>query len=246
MDWVIAIPSYRRPDILRKKTLQCLQDGGIDMARVTVFLANHEEAAAYGTLPVNTVVGVPGLSAQRKYIQSHYPIGQLIVFMDDDISAIKQKHGVKMLPVTDLPKLFDGMFQLMGSANIVGVYPCANGRFMKDTVTRDCRYIIGALYGIRNTRDDCRKLQFGDNQEDKERTLRYWDADGEVVRLNYITISTAYYAKGGMESDTRKAETVHWTQVIADTWPDRVRIVYKPKQDIYDLQFRRGSSPQAD
>jgi hypothetical protein len=239
MDWVIAIPSYRRPDILRKKTLQCLQDGGIDMARVTVFLANHEEAAAYGTLPVNTVVGVPGLAAQREYIQSHYPIGQLIVFMDDDISAIKQKHGVKMLPVTDLTKLFDGMFQLMGSANIVGVYPCANGRFMKDTVTRDCRYIIGALYGIRNTWDDCRKLQFGDNQEDKERTLRYWDADGEVVRLNYITISTAYYAKGGMESDTRKAETEHWTSVIEKRWPKYVTRVYKEKQGIWDMRFRR-------
>jgi hypothetical protein len=239
MDWVIAVPSYKRPDILRKKTLKCLQDGGIDMSRVTVFLANHEEAVAYGTLPVNTVVGVPGLAAQREYIQSHYPVGQLIIFMDDDISAIKQKHGDKMLPVTDLTKLFDGMFQIMGSANIVGVYPAANARFMKDTVTRDCRYIIGALYGIRNTWDDCRKLQYGDNQEDKERTLRYWDADGQVVRLNYITISTAYYAKGGMESPTRKAETTKWTQVIADTWPDRVRVVYKPKHDIYDLQFRR-------
>jgi hypothetical protein len=204
-----------------------------------VFLANHEEAVAYGTLPVTTVVGVPGLAAQREYIQSHYPVGQLIVFMDDDISAIKQKHGNKMLPVTDLTKLFNGMFELMGPANIVGVYPCANGRFMKDTVTRNCRYIIGALYGIRNLWDDCRKLQFGDNQEDKERTLRYWDADGQVVRLNYITISTAYYAKGGMESPTRKAETTKWTQVIADTWPDRVRVVYKPKQDIYDLQFKR-------
>jgi hypothetical protein len=239
MDWVIAIPSYKRPEILRKKTLKCLQDGGIDLSRVTVFLANHEEAVAYGTLPVATVVGVPGLAAQRQFVQDRYPIGQLIVMMDDDISAVKQKDGDRLLTVTDLTKLFDGAFELMGSANIWGVYPCANGRFMQDTVTFTCKYIIGALYGIRNTWDECRKLQFGDNQEDKERTLRYWDADGQIVRLNYITISTAYYAKGGMESPTRKAETAKWTQVIADTWPDRVRIVYKPKQDICDLQFRR-------
>jgi hypothetical protein len=135
MDWVIAIPSYKRPDILRKKTLQTLQDGGIDMSRVTVFLANHEEAVAYGTLPVATVVGVPGLAAQRQFIQSHYPIGQLILFMDDDISSIKQKNGDRLLPVVDLKTLFNRAFELMGSANIWGVYPAANARFMQDTVT---------------------------------------------------------------------------------------------------------------
>lgn len=209
------------------------------MARITVFLANDEEAAAYGTLPVATVVGVPGLVAQREFIQAYYPVGQHIVFMDDDISSIKQKNGDRLLPVTDLPKLFDGGFELMGEANIWGVYPCANAKFMKDTVTRDCRYIIGALYGIRNTREQCRKLQFGDNQEDKERTLRYWSIDGEVVRLNYITIMTAYYSKGGMESDTRKAETEHWTTVIAERWPKKVTRVYKEKQGIWDLRFRR-------
>jgi hypothetical protein len=239
MDWIIAVPSYKRPDQLRKKTLKCLQDGGIDMSRVAVFLANNEEAAAYGTLPVTTVVGVPGLAAQRQFIQDYYPAGQLIVMMDDDITAIKQKQGDKTVPVTDITKLFNDGFELMGDANIWGVYALSKALFMKETVTRDCRYIVGELYGIRNLRDDSRKLQFGDNQEDKERTLRYWDADGKVVRINYVTISTAYYAKGGMESDTRKAETVHWTQVIADTWPDRVRIVYKTKQDICDLQFKR-------
>lgn len=239
MDWVIAIPSYKRPDVLRKKTLKTLQDGGIDMSRVTVFLANHEEAVAYGTLPVAAVVGVPGLAAQRQFIQNHYPIGQLIVFMDDDISAIKQKHGDRLLPVADLKTLFNGAFELMGSANIWGVYPASNARFMKDTVTYTCKYIIGALYGIRNTWDEARQLQYGDNQEDKERTLRYFELDGQVVRINYVTILTSYYSKGGMESPTRKAETEHWTSVIEKRWPRLVTRVYKEKQGIWDMRFRR-------
>jgi hypothetical protein len=239
MDWVIAIPSYKRPDILRKKTLQTLQDGGIDMSRVTVFLANHEEAVAYGTLPVATVVGVPGLAAQRQFIQSHYPIGQLILFMDDDISSIKQKNGDRLLPVVDLKTLFNRAFELMGSANIWGVYPAANARFMQDTVTYTCKYIIGALYGIRNTWDEARQLQYGDNQEDKERTLRYFELDGQVVRINYVTILTSYYSKGGMESPTRKADTEHWTSVIEKRWPKYVTRVYKEKQGIWDMRFRR-------
>jgi hypothetical protein len=239
MDWVIAIPSYKRPDILRKKTLKTLQDGGIDMARVTVFLANHEEAVAYGSLPVHTVVGVPGLAAQRQYIQSHYPIGQLIIFMDDDISSIKQKNGDRMLPVTDLKTLFDGAFELMGTANIWGVYPCANARFMKDTVTRDCRYIIGALYGVRNTWDEDRQLQYGDSLEDKERTLRYFELDGQVVRINYVTIITKYFSTGGMESPTRKAETELSTQILMDRWPERITRYYKPKHGYWDIRFRR-------
>lgn len=239
MDWVIAIPSYKRPDILRKKTLKTLQDGGVDMARVTVFLASDEEATVYGSLPVATVVGVPGLAAQREFIHDYYPLGQRIVFIDDDIGAVKQKNGDRLLPVTDLSRLFDGAFELMGEANIWGVYPAANARFMKDTVTRDCRYIIGALYGIRNTREECRKVRFGDSMEDRERTLRYWSADGEVVRLNYITIITKYFGTGGMESPTRKAETEQWATVVAERWPTLVKKIYKPKQGIWDLQFRR-------
>lgn len=239
MDWIITIPSYKRPEQLRKKTLKTLQDGGIDMSRVTVFLANHEEAVAYGTLPVNTVVGVPGLAAQRQFIHDHYPVGQLIVMIDDDITAIKRKQGNKTVPVTDITKLFDEAFELMGDANIWGVYALSKAMFMQDTVTRDCRYIVGALYGIRNTWDDCRKLQFGDNQEDKERTMRYWDADGQVVRLNYICPITKYFGTGGMESTTRKAETEHWTRVLADTWPAHLKRLYKDKCGIWDLRFRR-------
>jgi hypothetical protein len=127
----------------------------------------------------------------------------------------------------------------MGSANIWGVYPAANARFMQDTVTYTCKYIIGALYGIRNTWDEARQLQYGDNQEDKERTLRYFELDGQVVRINYVTILTSYYSKGGMESPTRKADTEHWTSVIEKRWPKYVTRVYKEKQGIWDMRFRR-------
>ena len=242
MDWVIAVPSYKRPDILRKKTLKTLQDGGIDMSRVTVFLANGEEAVSYGTLPVTTVVGVPGLAAQRQFIQDYYPAGQLIVMIDDDICAIKRKQGDKTVPVTDITKLFNEGFEHMGDANIWGVYALSKALFMKETVTRDCRYIVGALYGIRNLRDDRRKLQFGDSQEDKERTMRYWDADGQVVRLNYICPITKYFGTGGMASETRKAETEHWTRVLEATWPAHLTRIYKDKHGIWDLRFRRQTS----
>ena len=128
----------------------------------------------------------------------------------------------------------------MGTANLWGIYPVNNPFFMKNTVTRDLRYIIGAFYGIRNTHNPTYDLQYGDNQEDKERTLRYWVTDGAVVRLNDVAPNTVYYSKGGMESPTRKADTERYTEELLKEFPQYLTRVYKEKAGIYDLRFRKA------
>lgn len=243
MDYQVAIPSYRRPAVVAAKTLKMLEAGGVPHDRITVFVASGHEADLYrATVPatVRIVVGVVGLAAQRAFIHAYYTHGQRIVFVDDDISLVKtvDASGQRLItaPVSDL--IEQGFRQLEEhGARIWGVYPAATALYMrkKAVVSTELSYIIGALYGVVNV--DPPALLYGDNQEDKERTLRYYAADGVVVRLNKWTIQTNYYAPGGMDSPTRKAETEAATQKLADEFLGLVRRRWKPRYEVWDLTF---------
>lgn len=43
MDYVVAIPSYKRHDTLKKKTLNVLKDYRIPKQKIYVFVANQSE-----------------------------------------------------------------------------------------------------------------------------------------------------------------------------------------------------------
>ena len=43
MDYKIAIPSYKRPETIKNKTLKLLSKYNIDKKKVTVFVANDKE-----------------------------------------------------------------------------------------------------------------------------------------------------------------------------------------------------------
>jgi cellulose synthase/poly-beta-1,6-N-acetylglucosamine synthase-like glycosyltransferase len=63
-DYVIAIPSYKRVETLKEKTLATLAKYKISASKIYIFVANKEEEAAYkaGLEPdtyAKIVVGVP-------------------------------------------------------------------------------------------------------------------------------------------------------------------------------------------
>ena len=43
MDYKIAIPSYKRSETIKNKTLKLLNEYGIDNKRITIFVANKEQ-----------------------------------------------------------------------------------------------------------------------------------------------------------------------------------------------------------
>ena len=93
--YIIAIPSYNRPELIQVKTLALLHKHNIPASKITIFVANQEQLELYKTkvpawLYGNLVVGVIGLRNQRNFIMEYYPEGTHIVQMDDDLDKIME------------------------------------------------------------------------------------------------------------------------------------------------------------
>ena len=259
MTWVVAIPSYNRAKEIVKKSLNCLKEGGVPASRIYVFVVKEQLEEYRSIVPKELynkmIVGVKGLVNQRQFINDYFNKGQDIVCMDDDIRDIKKLKTYnakdttanRIESVDDIGAFFSMAFKVMkeNGANIWGIVGYANAMYMKDTVTTDLKYIIGALYGIHNTKDPQLRLKYGDNQEDKERTALYFDRDGTVVRFNNYAPVTTYYAPGGMESPDREKDTKKYTELLVEKYPQYFKQVYKKSRGIYDLKFLKGPTTKA-
>ena len=87
----IAIPSYKRSKTI--KTLAFLKSVPYPSDKITIFVANDEEAQLYTQdvpkhLYGKIVVGVKGLTEQRNFITAYYPEDIIYIGMDDDVKKI--------------------------------------------------------------------------------------------------------------------------------------------------------------
>ena len=72
MNYQIAIPSYKRPETIKVKTLDLLQKHNIDKNKITIFVADDEELQIYNKSLNNQykiVKGVPTIGKQRNLIE---------------------------------------------------------------------------------------------------------------------------------------------------------------------------------
>ena len=237
MDWVVVIPSYNRVATLKEKTLAVLQEYKIPKSKIYVFVANKEQEALYKEISDSVghiVVGVKGLAEVRNFIFDYFPKGKRLVFMDDDVRSLIEFDGSSKRheqPLRSLTTIINRGFSECdkAGARLWGVYPVPNGFFMKDTVTTDLRFIIGSFWGCLNPgSDSALKLKFGSEKEDYQRTLQFWEADGVVVRLNFVAPKTAYYKEpGGMQDDgmaTRVAKQQKAVALMIKRWPQYIKM----------------------
>ena len=75
MEYVIAIPSYNRPNEIIKKTLKTLADGGVEKERIFIFVADEEQAEIYKPTGYKIIIGVIGIANQRVFISKYFPVG---------------------------------------------------------------------------------------------------------------------------------------------------------------------------
>jgi hypothetical protein len=233
-DYVIAIPSYKRQETLQEKTLQMLEHYKIPASKIFIFVADKDEEETYrNALDAKRynkiVVGIKGLAPVRNFIAGYFPIGKKIVFCDDDIKGFLEFDETKNRhekPLVSLDKVIHRGFQECAKAGcrLWGVYPTPNGFFMKDSVSTDLKFCVGSFFGLINPGNKALHIPISE-KEDYYRTLRMYQLDGCVVRLNFVAGKTAYYKEpGGMQTDPeRKKKQEEAVDFLLKEFPDWVK-----------------------
>lgn len=205
--YVVCVPSYKRAELCRDKTLNTLESNGIHTSVIHVFVANKKEYDEYSRVisgRANIHIGVKGLVQQREFISNMFPPSTWIIFMDDDIESIDMSLSSSFNTHT-LHSFIIAAFKetVAQRAYIWGVYPVFNPfyRAPRKEITTGLSYIVGAFYGIIN-RPQMKQLRLhitrkNGQKEDVERSIKYFLHDGVVIRFNRIGFVTKYYGKTG-------------------------------------------------
>jgi hypothetical protein len=246
--WIIAIPSYKRAETLRDKTLATLQQYHIPKERIHVFVANQAEAETYRAIldPAtygNIQIAEPGMAAVRNYITRFFPVGQRIFNMDDDIRGfIEHSQTAKRneRPLRDLAGAITHGFEEAQRTGyrLFGFYPVANGYFMRPgPPTTDLRYIIGSVWGIINPGPVLTVTI--DDKEDYLRSVIMYMLDGGVLRFNGISMVSAYYKEPGGMQETRTMNRIrNSATAMVSAFPDLVTLNLTKKSGMPEVRLR--------
>ena len=243
-DYVIAIPSYKREDTLREKTLKMLHKNGIPQEKIYIFTANEEETKKYiATIggKYNFVTGILTLCKQRRFIQEYFEEGQFIMHFDDDVSALEIKSEKGLEEYTMLEELMSKGVAIMKKNNtkIFSIYPVRNAFFMKENVSTDLKLMVGTAYGIINDKSPDLIIQL-DEKEDYERTALYYKKFGKVIRLNNITLNTTFYkGKGGMVESRTIEKQQEAVSELLDRFPGYFAINNNRKSGYPEIRVKK-------
>ena len=233
--WRVAIPTYRRAETLKKKTLRMLAESTVPADRIDVFVANEEERAAYErTLPrewySRIVVALPGLRHARNFISRFYPQGQRVVSLDDDLTRFEMRVSDRKVNgvVPDLAALFDYGFALADEigTGVWGVYPCA-GLSLRRNVRASLGFLIGFAYGFVSSRDGSHERHI-DEKEDYELSIAQYLKFGKSCRIEYVTARTNCYTEpGGMQGKRTTGGEHAGAMYLVRKYPQFVRPKWK-------------------
>jgi len=247
-NWIIAIPSYKRAETLRDKTLHLLNEYGVAKHKIHVFVADKEEYAKYKAI-LNPAhyghlhIAKLGMAAVRNYITRYFPVGKPIFNMDDDIRGFIEytedspRHERRLRSLNEA--ITRGFADVRRTGfRLFGFYPVANGYFMKPgPPTTDLRYIIGSVWGIINPGPILNMTI--DDKEDYLRSIVMYVLDGGVLRYNTLAPQSAYYKEpGGMQEDRTLTRITASARAMVHAFPDLVKINLTKKSGIPEVRLR--------
>lgn len=244
INYKIAIPSYKRPETIKKKTLRLLDEYGIDKNRITVFVANTDEECEYkkslGT-EYKIVVGVPTIGKQRNFIERYYNEGTYLMMFDDDIDSVMRKDDNKLKPINDL---YTDVIQkgfnecLKNNCNVFGIYAASNPYFMEDRIYTKICYIIASMFGVIIQHDKYLERQTN-HGEDYEYSIRQYIKNGAVVRIDYITVKSNYYKEpGGLQEIRTKQYVYDSIKWIEDNFSDYCTMYIRKSSGNAELRLK--------
>jgi hypothetical protein len=245
VNYVVAIPTYNRYDVLEHKTLKTLMEGGVNKNRIYLFVANQEQYRFYEeTIPKSMykaiVIGKKGITNQRIFIANYFDEGQYVISMDDDVEEFQMLRGDKLVKLGNVAGFFENAYKLLKTNKLYiwGIYPVRNPFFMYNEITMDLRFLIGVTFGF-ITRHD-RRLRPSINaetKEDYEQTILYYKMDGGVLRFNNITAKTKFNAPGGLGTD-RYDRNKSAAEYLFKTYPDIIT-VFQRKNGTHEVKLKK-------
>ena len=198
MDYIIAIPSYNRYNLIKNQTISILEKFNIDREKVNIFVVEEEFEKYKNELPnYNIIVGVKGLINQKNFIENYFPERKNILFFDDDILEIDLDN------FNTLEDLIKTGFEECNKQKsyIWSVYPVWNKYFRekREYLSNCLNFCIGGFYGIINRpNNENIKVNIYDGRDDVERSIKYFIEDGIVLRFNKVGYKTKFFANGGL------------------------------------------------
>jgi len=245
MNFVIAIPSHKRPDILQSKTLNLLKKHKMSMKKVFVFVS-PESYQDY--IPIKNkfkfnLVGGDNTTIlkTRNNIIKYFDEGQNIIELDDDVEEIEiTLKGLKNKPVTNLKELFNESFKIIHQGGLFGLNANTNNFFAGNKDKFGLYSIINSCLGYKN--DKRIKLTVAE-KEDFERVIQFYELDLPILKRTGYGIKTRYWrTPGGIQShyDFKKRIEVQResAEQLLEKYPWAVRKQVR-KNGIYDLRFKK-------
>ena len=248
MNYRIAIPSYNRIDKLLNKTLKLLKNYKIDDAKIDIFLENEEQFDIYNkNLEDNyniIITNTTGIGDKRNYLRNYYSninFCKYVLFIDDDIDKIVDMNN-ELENLDEFIKLAFNKTNELG-LKFWGVCGYNNSFFLKDKITTDLKYIIGAFCGLINHADDTPLSTTFDHFEDYDFSIQHYIRDNGIVRFNNIGLSTKYFGCGGITDsygglEKRRLATKEGGEKLVEKYP-KCCSLYE-KKNYYNIRLKKN------
>jgi len=225
----IAIPTHRRSDSIGNKTLNVLKEypkGSID-----IFISDVEDMQKYqkNYSEYNLILTNTKTATEKfNFIQSYYA-DKYVVVLEDDIKEIQCLINKTNKEIID----YCVQYCISRKYKCFGVYPSANKFFMKNSIEVGLTYLVANLFCFKAEKDS-RLLCKLPAKTDYERSLRYYEVYGNLVRFNFISCLTNNYSnKGGMqENKSREDDEKYSSLALCSAYP-KVFAINKARKSKY-------------
>jgi hypothetical protein len=201
-----VIPSYKRADILKNKTLKYLEKHNVKKSDIYIIVRNDDDG--YDIFSDFNIVktDVKGIGRTHNFVTEYFEEGEWICEIDDDLTDMIDTENKS---IDNFIEVIDDMKERISlrGYSYGGFYSTPNPYFMKnikDEYTYDLRYMLGLIRVRRIRKDIVLETNYS---EDFENCILYYIRDGGIVKQNYIAGKTNNYADGGCNGDGRNIES---------------------------------------
>jgi len=258
----VAVPSFGRAATIGEKTLALLRRHCVAPAQVSIFVASEEEKLQYvstlGSEWPNVVVGVPSLWRQRNFIARFFAEGTHVLSVDDDVEEIYRLENVhdaalgasrlEPLRLGELQALVhDAWLQMSRTgANLWALNTSANPFKMAfDRISLRNGLCNGFFWGCCVRHAPELLLRHGDGREDVERTVRFFQLDGAVLRFRGLCVKTRCKKnRGGLQATMTQAQRATEERRSVEGLVREFPALLESRPDsILGVRFLQGKTP---